>query len=162
MAMKMNSEAKKIYLKNYYLKNKERMNLQTSKRRKDNKDKYLQYQYSYVKARNKKDPHFRLLNNMRKKVCNVLRAKNDKTLAILGCSSKDLKEHMESQFKPGMSWDNYGFRGWHVDHIIPLASASSTAELKSLCHYTNLQPLWMQENLSKSNKMPYPKAILTK
>ncbi len=52
-----------------------------------------------------------------------------------------------------MSWDNHTKYGWHIDHIIPLASAKTEEELKSLCHYTNLQPLWAKENLSKGAKI---------
>jgi hypothetical protein len=64
-----------------------------------------------------------------------------------------LKKYIESKFKEGMSWDNYGVYGWHLDHIIPLSSAKNEEELKSLCHYTNLQPLWAFDNLSKFNKI---------
>ena len=69
----------------------------------------------------------------------------------MGVSLNDLKEHLQSKFKDGMNWDNYG--SWHIDHIIPLSSAKTTEELNTLCHYTNLQPLWASENLSKGKKM---------
>jgi hypothetical protein len=51
-----------------------------------------------------------------------------------------------------MNWDNYSFRGWHIDHIIPLTSAKNEEELIKLCHYTNLQPLWAKDNLSKGGR----------
>ena len=69
----------------------------------------------------------------------------------MGCSPEFLKEHLQSKFKDGMNWDNYG--SWHIDHIIPLSSAKTTEEFNTLCHYTNLQPLWASENLSKGKKM---------
>jgi hypothetical protein len=50
-----------------------------------------------------------------------------------------------------MSWDNHG--EWHIDHIIPLSSAKNENDVYTLCHYTNLQPLWAEENLRKSNKI---------
>lgn len=71
----------------------------------------------------------------------------------LGCTIEELKAHLESLFKPGMTWDNWGHTGdvWHLDHIIPLASFDLTdpEQVKLACHYTNLQPLWATENLQK-------------
>lgn len=78
--------------------------------------------------------------------------KNSITSEIIGCDWEKLKDHIESQFEEGMTWGNYG--EWHVDHIVPLASASTEQEILSLCHYTNLQPLWAKDNLSKGGKMP--------
>jgi hypothetical protein len=52
-----------------------------------------------------------------------------------------------------MSWDNHGKNGWHIDHKFPLAKASSESEIYKLNHYTNLQPLWEEENLRKSDKI---------
>jgi hypothetical protein len=49
-----------------------------------------------------------------------------------------------------MTFDNYGMKGWHLDHIIPLSSANNEDEIIKLCHFTNLQPLWWYENLKKS------------
>ena len=68
---------------------------------------------------------------------------------------KELKEHLEKQFKEGMSWENYGFYGWHIDHILPLSSFDLTKaeEQKKAFHYTNLQPLSAKENLQKYSKI---------
>ena len=79
--------------------------------------------------------------------------KNSKTENLLGASYEIVKIHIESQFKEGMSWDNRSL--WHIDHRIPLASAKSEEEIVKLCHYTNLQPLWADENIRKSDKMPW-------
>jgi hypothetical protein len=51
-----------------------------------------------------------------------------------------------------MNWNNYGYYGWHIDHIKPLSSAKNEFELIKLFHYTNLQPLWWKDNLSKNGK----------
>ena len=80
-------------------------------------------------------------------------SKRNKTFHIVGCPPEYLKEHLETQFVDGMSWNNYGRYGWHIDHIIPLSSAKTEDELYKLCHYTNLQPLWAEDNLKKSNKI---------
>ena len=79
--------------------------------------------------------------------------KADKTMKLVGCTPTFLKEYLEAKFKDGITWDNYG--EWHVDHIIPCASFDLTKEeeQKKCFHYTNLQPLWAEENLSKGAKV---------
>jgi len=74
----------------------------------------------------------------------------------LGSSIEELKKYLESKFTLGMSWDNYGYCGWHIDHIKPLDSfdLSNSEEFKKACHYSNLQPLWANDNFIKSNKAP--------
>jgi hypothetical protein len=74
-------------------------------------------------------------------------------------TKEELRVYLESKFydrQDGtkMSWDNYGSKGWHIDHVIPLSkfNLSCTEEFKRACHHTNLQPLWMEDNLRKSNK----------
>ena len=70
----------------------------------------------------------------------------------LGCSIEYLKKYLEAQFELGMTWNNHG--DWHIDHIEPLAgfNLDNREELLQAVHYTNLQPLWAEENLKKSNK----------
>ena len=77
-------------------------------------------------------------------------SKRPLTKIVLGCDWETLKAHIEERFAPGMSWDNR--REWHIDHIRPLASAMTEDDLVALCHYTNLQPLWALDNLSKGSK----------
>lgn len=70
----------------------------------------------------------------------------------LGCTAQELKKYIESLWLNGMTWKNYGFYGWHIDHKIPVASVKSINDLdqiKKVCHYTNLQPLWAKDNLKK-------------
>ena len=92
---------------------------------------------------------------MRSRLRNLYNKKNwlktNKTLDLVGCSVEFLREHLERQFKDGMSWDNCG--SWHIDHIIPLSSANNSEEMNKLCHYSNLQPLWAYDNLRKGNKI---------
>ena len=72
---------------------------------------------------------------------------------LLGCSIEDCRKHLESKFKSGMTWDNHGIKGWHIDHIIPCSSLNllDIEEQKKCFHYTNLQPLWWYENLAKGS-----------
>lgn len=73
---------------------------------------------------------------------------------LLGCSVQEFKHYIESKFKKGMSWANHGIHTWHIDHIKPVCSFDLTKEYdrKECFHYTNLQPLWANENLRKSGK----------
>ncbi len=73
--------------------------------------------------------------------------KTTKTFEMIGCTPAELKDHIEKQFTPGMSWEVK--REIHIDHIIPLASATCEEDVIKLCHYTNLQPLWARDNLVK-------------
>jgi hypothetical protein len=73
--------------------------------------------------------------------------KSSKTAEILGCSFEEFKIHIENQFTEGMTWDNQG--NWHFDHIYPVSKARDEAHLIALNHYTNFQPLWAKDNISK-------------
>jgi len=74
-------------------------------------------------------------------------------LSLLGCSMQELQTHIESKWKNGMTWSNYGWSGWVIDHIRPCASFDlNDAEQQKECfHYKNLQPLWAKENDKKSD-----------
>ena len=75
--------------------------------------------------------------------------KNSKTYQIIGGEWDEVKLHFETLFQPGMNWDNHG--DWHIDHIKPLSLAKDEKEIIELCHYTNLQPLWAEDNLKKGD-----------
>lgn len=103
-----------------------------------------------IKEQYKESPEYRLIHNTRSRVHGVLKSNKSKsTIDYIGCDTQTLKLHLEQQFTEGMTWDNYG--EWHVDHIIPLASANNMDELIPLLHHTNLQPLWAHDNLVKSS-----------
>jgi len=100
---------------------------------------------------------FRILGCLRSRLREVLfiqkAPKADRTLILVGCSIKRLKKHLESRFLDGMSWDNYGYNGWHMDHIRPCASFNLKDEKcqRKCFHYSNLQPLWATDNSSKGS-----------
>ena len=75
----------------------------------------------------------------------------------LGCSIDELKLYLENKFRPDMTWNNWAHDGWHIDHIKPLASFDLTNRDQFLeaCHYTNLQPLWAEENFSKGASLTW-------
>lgn len=79
------------------------------------------------------------------------------TFDLLGYTVEELKSHLEKQFQPGMSWENYNRHGWHIDHKIPLSAHNyetpDDEDFKRAWALSNLQPLWAKENLSKSDKL---------
>lgn len=101
------------------------------------------------------DPVFKLKYVVRNRLNAFLKnsglKKKYKMSQYLGCSPAYLKTYLENKFKPGMSWNNHG--DWHIDHIVPLASAQTEDDIYKLCHYTNLQPLWAYDNRSKGDKI---------
>lgn len=107
----------------------------------------------------KEDSNYKLRGHMRTRISNALKRngaqKATNTVNLLGCTVPELKKHLESKFIEGMTWDNYGMSGWHVDHIIPCASFDLTNEeqQKKCFHHTNLQPLWAEDNMKKSDKI---------
>lgn len=122
-----------------------------------NADRLNEYQNEYRRERYQTDPQFKLAvslrNRLRKMIaktaCGTVRA--GRTIELLGCSIDELRAHLESQFQPGMSWDNHSVRGWHIDHKKPCASFDLTdADQQRQCfHWSNLQPMWGAENIAK-------------
>lgn len=169
-------EAKKYYKKNkdiisernkkFYEKNKDIILKRNKKFREDNKDKIKkQTQKNKHKKREQErkriqgDINFKLRKIIRSRACKTIKKNSGKkaykTEQLLGCSIQEVRCHLEKQFKEGMTWDNYGNNGWHIDHIIPCASFDLTdpEQQKKCFHYTNLQPLWAKENMSKGSKI---------
>lgn len=107
---------------------------------------------AYAKQYRKANPQHRLRTNLRSRVWGALRGrcKAASTVELLGCTIPELRSHLESQFRPGMTWENYG-PVWHVDHVRPCASFDllDPVQQRACFHYTNLQPLFMMENLTK-------------
>ena len=175
-------ECRKLETKSYYNKNNEKIKLRVSRYRKLNPDKVKEVKQkiydrdkkrilmvnklyrennrktrnAYIRNRKLTDPVFKLkyLINSRMRIFmkshNI--TKKNKTFEIVGCTPKELKEHIENQFQSGMSWNNQG--DWHIDHIIPLSSGKTEDEIVKLCHYSNLQPLWAIDNMKKGSKTP--------
>jgi len=145
--IKKNSDA------NWYIKNKLKKINNNKKWKQINKEKNREWYREYKKKREKNDPQFKLCNRLRTRLWYALKKQKPKygLLDLLGCSSLELKNHLESKFQLGMSWENYG--KWEIDHILPLSRFNLTDEdeIRKACHYTNLQPLWWQDNLRKFN-----------
>lgn len=124
-----------------------------------NKQKLLAYDKEY---RNRKDvkarlqtPYYKIINLHRSRITNLIKAKKANKLLptkeIFSAKIVTVIQHIENQFQSGMTWQNHG--KWHIDHIKPLAAFNlfTLKEQKKAFHYTNLQPLWAKDNLSKSD-----------
>ena len=110
----------------------------------------------YMKERYTNDPIFKITETLRTRVRDAIKtnSKSVSTKKLIGCSIEYLMNHLESQFDDSMGWYNHGFYGWHIDHIKPCASFNLTdPEQQRVCfHFTNLQPLWAEDNMSKGRK----------
>jgi hypothetical protein len=110
------------------------------------------------RARRLADPKYKIKTILRARLRKALRGKNksESTLALVGCSIPDLIQHIESLFTEGMTWENHGLYGWHLDHIKPCAAfdLEDLEQQRECFNYNNLQPLWAADNRKKSNKYP--------
>lgn len=158
------SENGKESRRKYYQKNSEKIKKRISQYRKDNTevvresdlrrrktDKYRIYKRQYSKNHKSRYPHvYAWRTILRSSLKRLGTDKSGTTIEMLGYSADDLKIHLESLFKDGMSWDNYG--EWHIDHIKPVSLFDKNEDVSVVNSLENLQPLWDFENLSKGNK----------
>jgi hypothetical protein len=142
------SENNRCYLNNYH-----------KLWREKNIYKHRENKRNYEKLRKDNDPIYKLINNFRTAIYQVLKEnnvqKNGHYFEILNYSPDELINHLEMQFTDGMTWENYG--RWHVDHIRPISSFNinkiGDEEFMKCWSLENLQPLWGEDNIRKSNKM---------
>jgi hypothetical protein len=123
-----------------------------------NRPKMLSQMAVYARKKYNNDPQYRFKCLMRNHVKRIFRKaktkKEGRTIEYLGCSMLHARRHIEKQFKKGMQWNNHG-TVWHIDHIIPLAEFDLTDPMqrKRANHFTNLQPLYVAENMQKRDKI---------
>lgn len=148
-----NEPQRKRYLKEYCRKNYEKISI--------NGKKWFQKHKAEINERHKKrrksDMEFKIINNLRSRVGKIIKShgaiKSRHTIELVGCDIKYFLKHIESKFLPGMTWENYGLRGWHIDHIKPCAAFDlrDFEQQKECFNYRNLQPLWWVDNLKKNS-----------
>jgi hypothetical protein len=158
------------YAQIYYLENKEELKIQHKQYNEthveeiknnfqewycNNKDKVIAQKREYESNKRKIDLNFRLKKNLRHRLYLAIRRNSKRGSAVkdLGCSIKFFKDYITSKFYGNMSWDNYGAY-WELDHIVPLNKfdLSNREELLKAIHYTNFQPLTIEEHRCKSNE----------
>jgi hypothetical protein len=168
-----NRDRKSAYYKKYYQKNREKKVAAVAEYRKINPEKAKACNrksgpksFQKSKARIYAYRTNRYATNLQVKIADVLRkrlkcaikpeSKYKSALELLGCSIEFFRQYIADRFVAGMSWENHGRYTWHIDHIIPCASFDLTKEeeQKKCFHYTNLQPLFAFENISKGAKIP--------
>lgn len=150
----------KEYLHSYYTKNANTIKETSRKRYEKNKPGIMEKAKVYVREKRATNLDYKILCVLRSRLCNVVAReyKSQKTKDLLGCNIAEFKNHISKKFTDGMSWDNYGRYGWHIDHIIPCAKfdLKNIEDQKQCFHYTNLQPMWAKDNHSKSDKILTP------
>jgi ribosomal protein S20 len=139
-----------------YWKNPKRSILYSRKWRLRNPEK-RRAQHVRERERRKLDLNCRILARLRRRVHLALKGewKSGRTIELLGCGIADFKIYLESRFEPGMSWQNYGRTGWHIDHIMPCAifDLRRPEHQKRCFHFSNMQPMWAHRNLKKASKL---------
>lgn len=165
--IKSRKKSKKKYKLTKNGKEIERISRERWKKRNPEKCRAYQHRYEtsirgkklkkeYRAKKRSSDPNYKIIVTLRKRLWKALNKgfKHGSAVESLGCTIQELREHIEKNFQPGMSWNNHGLRGWHIDHIKPLSSFDLTDREQFLqaCHYTNLQPLWAKDNLVKGSK----------
>lgn len=159
---------KRSYLKNkeaclkraraWKAKNRDRVNAYDRIWKAKNRSWIMPRRNKIERARRAAEPEYRMLTNLRSALKRVLKGipSQAATKTLIGCSVPRLRRHLESKWQPGMTWKTYGKFGWHIDHIKPCSSfdLSKPGQQRACFHYTNLQPLWAFDNLSKHAKYP--------
>jgi len=137
----------KIYRDN----NIEKAKLRERTYKKNNRDKVRKY----IESRYKNNTNVKLAQVMRVRIRKCIKNKSNSSFSLIGADIEIVKKYLESLFQDGMTWENHGMDGWHIDHIIPCAKFDLTdpEQQKKCFHYTNLQPLWAKDNLSKGGRV---------
>lgn len=148
-----NQEKRRKYQDEYLKKHpdkKEKCRNQTKEWIKNNPKYISKWMINEIKT----NPQYHIKSTICASLSHYLRkCKHEKTVWYLGCTIKELKIHLENLFQEGMTWENYGMFGWHIDHIKPVSLFDLTdqQQLKDCWNYKNLQPLWAIDNLKKGN-----------
>ena len=166
MKNKDNQERKKITQKAWVQENRAKVNAKSAKWIKKHPERFkevLERSREKNRERRNTEYNYRMKHDLDFKIPHLLRSrirmavkkeyKAGSAVRDLGCSIEKFKEYIANQFQPGMTWDNWG--EWHLDHIQPLNSFDLTnrSQILKACHFSNMQPLWANDNLIKGCKI---------
>jgi len=156
---KNNPEKRKVIYSNWQKRNRDKINEYNKKWRENNRDSFLDNRRNKEKIKRINNPIYKLSQDIRTltngafKRVNCTFKKSLKTEKILGCSIEFLINYLTKECGKNLQPSDFHRYGYHIDHIIPISLAKTEADVIKLSHYTNLQPLWWKDNLSKSNKI---------
>lgn len=147
----------------YRARNAKRIRAATRRWQHENRERYLELQRRH-REKHRDNPVRRIAGNLRAQLHRWVKmgaAKPAKTEVLLGCSFEDFRHYLETRFRTGMTWQNYG-RAWHIDHIIPCSAFDLTQpkQVRQCFHFTNLRPLWAKANIRKWAKIVDPQLKL--
>jgi hypothetical protein len=156
---KKNRDKRLKYFSNWQKENRDKLNEYHKEWREKNIERHRKNKRIYEKTRKANNPLYKLIANFRTAIYQVLKEnnldKNGHYFEILKYSPEQLISHLENKFSDEMTWDNYG--EWHVDHILPITSFNiqeiGDQEFMKCWSLDNLQPMWGEENIRKSNKI---------
>jgi len=150
-----NYAREKGFSKKYYEKNREELLVVN----KIYRTEYREILSAKANERRKENIQLKLTDNLRRRLRSAIQRgfKGGSAVRDLGCTVVEFKRYLESKFKPGMTWGNYGhgLDKWTIDHIMPMKAFDLTNRQHVLlaCHWGNMQPLWFSENMSKSDNI---------
>ena len=160
---KKNRERIRAQQRDYYIKNKARLNKSCSenyyknwKLIRERQARYYQTYKDIINKRNieylRRNPKARVIKNLRRRPGSVINGRTSGTMEFIGCDREHLLRHLEVQFTPRMTWDNYG-KVWVVDHHIPINAFNhdNSREASACWHFSNLKPMGIKENMSKGD-----------
>lgn len=156
---KKNREHRSDYGRKWYQKNKARVCKATRDWAKNNPNQARERARRYMLKRRHSDIGFKILGNLRSRLRAAIKGspKAGRTIQLLGCSITSFKMYIESNFEPGMTWENHGngYGKWNLDHKMPCSifDLSKPSQQRACFHFSNLEPMWWIENVRKSNKI---------
>lgn len=148
---KKDPERFKQYVKKFYYNNFEKVNSYHIKYHHDNKKERREYERKH----HINNISFKLAHSVRSRIITSIKQyggkKLTKSLELTGCNGHELKQYLESQFKPEMTWSNHGII-WEIDHIIPCSKFDliDPEQQKQCFHFSNLQPLFKTTKIAES------------
>jgi hypothetical protein len=159
-----NAEKRKQSAKEYRMANPDKCKESCRSYSKTHRNTINVAKHNYYHNVEKHKPHIMIKKALRTRIKTAFKKiglrKNCSATEHLGCSDEELKLHFENLFYDRfngekMTWENHGTYGWHIDHIKPLSSFDLTdpEQVKLACYYTNLQPLWAEDNLKKGDTL---------